>query len=77
MTADKNLQEVRAYQLTLLQLLNNIPQGAVSCGCLSGSHRIPLGLGNGVATSDHEERRVDIIPQKEPYFLPPGRRIRH
>jgi hypothetical protein len=50
---------------------------AIAYGCLSGPHCIPLGLGNGVATSDHGEQRIDVIPQKEPYFLPPGRRVRH
>jgi hypothetical protein len=45
---------------------------------VSLGHNVPpLGLGNGAATVDHEERRVDIIPQKEPYFPPPGRRVRH
>jgi hypothetical protein len=36
------------------------------------SQSIPsVGLGDGVATREHGERRVNIVPQKEPHFLPP------
>jgi hypothetical protein len=36
----------------------------------------PAGLGNRVATHEHGERRVGVIPQKEPHFPPPVRRTR-
>jgi hypothetical protein len=31
---------------------------------------------NRVATGEHEERRIGVVPQKELYFLPPDRRVR-
>jgi hypothetical protein len=37
----------------------------------------PLGLGNRAATSDHGERCIDVIPQKESYFPPPIWRVGH
>jgi hypothetical protein len=37
----------------------------------------PVGLMDGVATRDHGERCVGVVPKKEPYFLPHDRRVRH
>jgi hypothetical protein len=34
-------------------------------------------LGDGVATSEHGEHHVGVIPQKETYFLPPIQSIKH
>jgi hypothetical protein len=36
-----------------------------------------VGLGEGVATHEHREWCVSIVPQKEPYFPPPIWRSRH
>jgi hypothetical protein len=33
----------------------------------------PVWLGDGVATRQHRERRISVVPQKKPYFLPPVR----
>jgi hypothetical protein len=35
-----------------------------------------IGFGDGAATSEYEEWGVRVVPQKEPYFLPPVRRTR-
>jgi hypothetical protein len=41
-------------------------------------HPVALaGLGDGAVTHEHRERHDSIIPQKEPYFLPPIRGFRH
>jgi hypothetical protein len=37
----------------------------------------PVGLGDEVVTREHRERRGDIVPQKEPHFLPPVHWFRH
>jgi hypothetical protein len=38
-------------------------------------HRV--GLGDGAVTHEHEQWHGGVVPQKEPYFLPPVQRIRH
>jgi hypothetical protein len=37
----------------------------------------PFGLRDGAATHEHGEWRIGVIPQKEPYFPPPDRRVGH
>jgi hypothetical protein len=45
---------------------------------VSPSHIVPpFGLQDGAATHDHGEQCVDIVPQKEQYFLQPDRRVGH
>jgi hypothetical protein len=34
----------------------------------------PAGLADRAATHEHEEWHVGVVPQKEPFFLPPIRR---
>jgi hypothetical protein len=42
------------------------------------AHSIPpVGLGDGLATHEHGERRISIVPNKEPYFLPPIQSFGH
>jgi hypothetical protein len=31
----------------------------------------PVRLGDATAPREHGERRISVIPEKEPYFLPP------
>jgi hypothetical protein len=40
------------------------------------AHQLSVGLGDRAVTHEHRERHVSIIPEKEPYLLPPVHRFR-
>jgi hypothetical protein len=44
---------------------------------LLGHNIPPFGLRGGETTHEHREQHVGIVPQKEPYFPPPDRRMEH
>jgi hypothetical protein len=59
------------------QLLNSLTQVLHLVEVLP-SHSVPLVvLGDGVATCEHREWHVGIVPQKELYFPPPVHRFGH
>jgi hypothetical protein len=58
-------------------LLNDLTQGSQPTKVLPRHSVSPVGLGVGTATREHRERCIDVVPQKESYFLPPVRRSRH
>jgi hypothetical protein len=42
------------------------------------SHTVPqIRLRDRAATLEHEERHVNVIPQKKIYFLPPDQMVEH
>jgi hypothetical protein len=72
---EKGLKEGRARQPSSQQLLDDLTQGLYLMKVPLGHIVLPIGLGDGVATCEHEKRRVGVVPQKEPYFPPPIWRI--
>jgi hypothetical protein len=74
--ADKGLQEVRTHQPSSQQLLNDVTQGLYPVEVLPSHTVPPLGFRDRAANHEHRERRVDDIPQIEPYFPPHDRRVR-
>jgi hypothetical protein len=69
--ARKGLQKVHARQPTAQQLLNDLTQGLQPTEVSPGHSILPVGLGDGATSREHEEQHIDVVPQKEPYSLPP------
>jgi hypothetical protein len=57
--------------------LNDLAQGLQLAEVLLGHPIPPVGLWDGAVTREHGVPRDAIVPQKEPYFLPPVREFEH
>jgi hypothetical protein len=68
------VSHVSALPLVAIQHLMQVLQLAE---VLPGHSIPPVRLGDRVASSEHGEWRVGVVPQTEPYFLPHTRRFRH
>jgi hypothetical protein len=75
--AKKGLQNLCAHQSSLQQSLNDLPQGLKPTK-VRLSHIVPPdGLGDNAATREHGKSHIGVVPQKEPCFPPPDRRVEH
>jgi hypothetical protein len=72
-TVEKSPKEAHARQPSSQQLLYNLTQGLQPVEVPLGNAIPPFGLGNGVATREHRERRVRVISQKKHTFHHPSR----
>jgi hypothetical protein len=73
--AKKGPRNLYVRQSSLQHSPNDHPQGGGGVGPeeVRLSHTVPLvELGDGMATHERGERRISIIPQKEPYPPPPN-----
>jgi hypothetical protein len=75
--ADKGLEELHAHQPTSYQPLDDLMQGLKPVEVFLGHTIPPFGSRDGAATREHGEQRIGVVPKKEPYFLPPDRRVEH
>jgi hypothetical protein len=68
---------VHAHQALLLQLLNDLMQDLQLVEVLLGHPVPPVMMGSGAVTGEYRERRVGIIPQVKPLFVPPLHQFGH